>query len=269
MTMEITAGFDSDYEKAAAIERYFFESGYSYDAAGTHAEANLDILHFVFDSQSGTCGHYATAMTLMARSIGLNARYVEGFTSTEVNEDGRYVIRARNSHAFVQVHIPFYGWVTFDPTVPGGEDSSGGGAFANILELSFMIFLGFSLLILIGLAGYLLYTRVIMEKLFRRKAAKISGRKGIILIYAKVLKLARKKLDMDNVSSAKLAKAITEKYGLDIAKITTYFERTFYGNEHLSIEEKNEALEIYKQLHSKMHTNQSRNTNHEPSESKC
>ena len=246
LALDITEGLDSDFEKAAAIERSFWENGYSYDAEGAFIEVNQDIEHFIFESRSGTCGHFATAMTLMARSIGLNARYAEGFTSSEINSDGLYVIRARNSHAYVQVHIPLYGWVTFDPTVSRSDD--GAGVFGMITELSFLVFVCFSILILLGLAGYLLYTRVIKETLFRHRAAKSSGRSGIILIYGKVLALARQRLNMDNVSSASLSRAVHEKYGLDIIKITTSFERTFFGNESITFQEKNEALEVYKQL---------------------
>ena len=250
LAMEITGDMSSDYERAAAIERYFLGNGFKYDADGDFVETNMDILHFVFESQSGTCGHYATAMTLMARSIGLNARYVEGFTSTEINEEGLYVIRAKHSHAFVQVHIPLYGWVTFDPTVPREEESDNSSEM--VTALSFIIFLGFSVLILLGIAGYMLYTRVITELLFRHKAAKSSGRAGIIMIYGRVIKLARKELGMVNVSSVGLRQIIYDKYGMDISTISNYFERAFYGNENVSLKEKDETLEIYKRLYSCM-----------------
>ena len=249
LAAEITAGISGEYEKAAAIERFFLESGFKYDLAGDFAHVNEDVEHFLFQSRSGTCGHFATAMTLTARAAGLNARYVEGFTSTEVNEHGQYVVRAKHSHAFVQVFIPFYGWVTFDPTV-SSEPGESGDAFAASSGPSFMIFFGFSLFLLLGFAGYLIFTRIIMEMLFRRKAARSSGRRGIVLIFGKALKLVKQELDIDNVSSAELTHAVFNKYGLDICGITTSFERTFFGNESISFEEKDEALRIYKLLYS-------------------
>ena len=251
LAMGVTDGLDSDYEKAAAIERYFFEAGYKYDSDSAFAEANLNIEHFIFESQSGTCGHYATAMALMARSIGLNARYVEGFTSTEQNEEGLYVIRAKNSHAFVQVYIPLYGWVTFDPTVPSDEDDS--SFFEFITTTSAEIFAALSLLILAWLAGYFAYTRIIKEMLFRRKAAKASGSEGVILIYSKILELARLKLDVNNISAASLVQVISARYQIDIESIASCFERAYFGAEAIQDEEKESAFELYKRLYASMH----------------
>ena len=245
----ITEGISSDYEKAEAIERYFLVNGYKYDTAGNFVIENDDIEHFVFESQSGTCGHYATAMTLMARMAGLNARYAEGFTSTEINDDGQYVIRAKHSHAFVQVHIPFYGWVTFDPTVPIDDAAEGNVGFVVSFASSFRIFLGFSIFIMLGFMGYSVYTRIVTELLLRRKAAKAGGSGGIIIIYGRILNLVGKKHFADNVSAAMLNKIVNKEYGIDITPISSCFERALFGGESISPKERDDALVLYKQLY--------------------
>ncbi|MDR0434970.1 MAG: transglutaminase-like domain-containing protein, partial [Gracilibacteraceae bacterium] len=75
-----TAGLRSDFAKAAAIENFFHENGYVYDLDfSPPRNYEDDIEYFIFSSRRGACSDFATAMTLMARAAGLNARYVEGF----------------------------------------------------------------------------------------------------------------------------------------------------------------------------------------------
>jgi len=74
---------------------------------------------FLFDSKEGSCEHFASAMVLMLRSMGVPARPVGGYTMGEWNEiGGFYTIRQGNAHAWVEVFFPKSGWVPFDPTPP-------------------------------------------------------------------------------------------------------------------------------------------------------
>ena len=97
------------------LENYFTENGFRYSLEYVPEDNSID--YFVFESKTGYCAGYATAMTLMARSVGLPARYVEGFAAFEKSPEGSYVIRDGYAHAFVEIYIPGAGWMTFDPTV--------------------------------------------------------------------------------------------------------------------------------------------------------
>jgi hypothetical protein len=56
-------------------------------------------------------------MAVMLRSIGIPSRIVNGFRNGEFNDlTGKYVVRARNAHSWVEAYITNVGWVTFDPT---------------------------------------------------------------------------------------------------------------------------------------------------------
>ena len=245
LALNITQDYDSDYEKAKALETYFRQNGYKYDLKAS--PKNKDMEHFVFESKKGWCVHYATAMTLMARMAGLNARYVEGFTSTEQNEQGQYVIRKKNSHAFVQVYMPVYGWVTFDPTV-ADESQSNMNLFNFIKEAMeshvFIVFAIISGLMICLFMGYLLYTLFIEEMIFRYKLKK-SGVDFMVKLYQRVLQLVWRKLNVENITTAALARLIFDTYGLNIQNITNNFERAVYGKEKISAEEMNEALYSY------------------------
>ena len=61
-------------------------------------------------------------MIFLLRSIGIPARYATGYLVHEYNRfTGYYVVRERDSHAWVEAYVEGKGWVTFDPTPGGGE----------------------------------------------------------------------------------------------------------------------------------------------------
>ena len=75
------------------------------------------LAHFVAEGKRGYCQHFAGAMALMLRFLGIPARVAAGFTSGK-REDGGWTVTDHNAHAWVEVWFPDYGWLAFDPT-PG------------------------------------------------------------------------------------------------------------------------------------------------------
>lgn len=125
---DITAGLDSDYDKALAIERWFGESGFVYDM--DFVPAVVDAEYFIFDSKTGICSDFATAATLIARAAGLTARYTEGFNLSEdvLEEDGLFYVTDAQAHAVASIYMDGFGWMMIDPTryVPVISDDEGG-----------------------------------------------------------------------------------------------------------------------------------------------
>ena len=116
----ITARSTNDYDKAANIQRYLI-ANYAYTLNLTSAGKD-PLAYFLFARRAGHCEYFATAMTIMLRSIGVPARYVTGFLPGEYNDvGGDYIIRGSDAHAWVEVYFSDYGWMTFDPTPPGNE----------------------------------------------------------------------------------------------------------------------------------------------------
>lgn len=92
---------------------------YSTDLTGTRTDVNEDpMVTFLYTSRKGYCGYFASAMTLMCQSMGLQARYVVGFkTGTEYSKlTGSFVVRQTDAHAWVEVLLPNGYWKTYDPT---------------------------------------------------------------------------------------------------------------------------------------------------------
>jgi protein-glutamine gamma-glutamyltransferase len=118
---EITARSTNDYDRAANIRRYLI-ANYAYTLNLTAPRNGDPLAYFLFVRRAGHCEYFATAMTIMLRSIGVPARYVTGFLPGEYNDvGGDYIIRGSDAHAWVEVFFSDYGWVTFDPTPAGNE----------------------------------------------------------------------------------------------------------------------------------------------------
>lgn len=122
LAIEVTESVDTPYDKVAAIQEFLMEEyKYSLDLGAPSSDDPLS--HFMFVSRSGHCEYFATAMTLMTRTIGIPARLVKGFQRGEWNEDGRFFeVRQRHAHAWVEVYFPNHGWIEFDPSPRAAAD---------------------------------------------------------------------------------------------------------------------------------------------------
>ncbi|MBI4400046.1 MAG: DUF3488 domain-containing protein [Nitrospirae bacterium] len=104
------------YEMALAVERHLQEN-YRYSLEVGMELPVSPVEEFLFTRKTGYCEHYATAMVMMLRSLGIPARLTTGFLPGEWNDFGNYyTVRQRDAHAWVEVYFPRSGWVTFDPT---------------------------------------------------------------------------------------------------------------------------------------------------------
>jgi protein-glutamine gamma-glutamyltransferase len=76
----------------------------------------------VTKTRAGYCQHFAGAMALMLRYLGVPARVAGGFTSGRWNRDReRWIVSDTDAHAWVEVWFPGYGWLPFDPTPSRGS----------------------------------------------------------------------------------------------------------------------------------------------------
>lgn len=105
-------------ERAASAIQNYFDTGFEYTLEAEPVPGSTDPTEwFLFDHQAGHCEYYASAMTTLCRSVGLNARVITGYVATEYNEaTGHYVVRQSNAHAWVEVEVGPGVWRTFDPT---------------------------------------------------------------------------------------------------------------------------------------------------------
>jgi len=118
LTHSVVQEGHTPYEMVALIQHHLLTTyRYSLDLEGIHSSKPLE--DFLFIRKTGYCEHYATAMIIMLRSIGIPSRLVTGFLASEWNDFGNYyTVRQRDAHAWVEVYFAHSGWITFDPTPP-------------------------------------------------------------------------------------------------------------------------------------------------------
>ena len=74
--------------------------------------------YFLHESRRGFCTYYASAMVMMARSLGIPARLTVGFAPGERVEDGVFGVTQKNAHAQAELYFHGYGWQIFESTGP-------------------------------------------------------------------------------------------------------------------------------------------------------
>ncbi len=97
----------SDYISSAAV--YDLEYDRSLDAEENIAIAFLD------KYKTGICQHYATAATLLFRTLGIPARYTIGYAGTAEKQEW-IALTSNDAHAWVEVYIEGVGWMYVEVT---------------------------------------------------------------------------------------------------------------------------------------------------------
>ncbi|MCC3375641.1 transglutaminaseTgpA domain-containing protein [Cohnella sp. REN36] len=134
LAKEATATGTNDYDRAKLLERYL-QLNYPYtNSPDTSRQKSSDVVDaFLFEIKEGYCDYYSTAFVVMARSLGLPARWVKGYTSgynpqdnenlrmggpyvPDPNGAGTYTVRNSDAHSWAEIYFEGTGWVPFEPT---------------------------------------------------------------------------------------------------------------------------------------------------------
>ncbi|HEX7472199.1 MAG TPA: transglutaminase domain-containing protein [Candidatus Limnocylindrales bacterium] len=109
------------YDLADAARSVLRSSQFQYKTDVTALKcSDLSTVECFAEFRQGYCQYYATTMAMILRDLGVPTRFVEGWLpATPDPQTGIETILLSNSHAWVEVYFPGYGWVTFDPTGNG------------------------------------------------------------------------------------------------------------------------------------------------------
>jgi transglutaminase-like putative cysteine protease len=119
---QIVGSTTSPYAATVAIENWFRATGgFKYDQTPPPPR-DAPLVEFVTKTHRGYCQHFAGAMALMLRYLGIPSRVAAGFTSGKYDSHKRsWIVTDHDAHTWVEVWFRGYGWLPFDPTPGRGE----------------------------------------------------------------------------------------------------------------------------------------------------
>jgi transglutaminase-like putative cysteine protease len=98
----------SPFETARLLSKYVYEN-FEYRKGVTTVETDAEE---IWRLKAGVCQDFAHILLVMLRRVGIPARYVSGYICPKDQE-----LRGEGAtHAWVEVCVPFYGWMGLDPT---------------------------------------------------------------------------------------------------------------------------------------------------------
>lgn len=145
-------GFEGS--RAEIIEQIqdFLSSGYGYTVSPGRTPSNRDfVLYFLQEKKQGFCVHFASSACLLLRSMGIPARYAEGYcfdytvyeeavayegdntewntgySGLDYNTPVTIELTDGNAHAWVEVYFEEVGWVPVEFTVGTVVENGGSG----------------------------------------------------------------------------------------------------------------------------------------------
>lgn len=142
-------GFGGTTQEIIEQLQAFFRENYTYSLnPGKLPEGEDFVTYFLFENPYGYCSYFATAGTLLLRSMGIPARYAEGYVvsmndvvDSTILEDEDYddwlegdaaigrtaVVQAEVSdaeaHAWCEVYLNGFGWVPVEFTPPSDDNN--------------------------------------------------------------------------------------------------------------------------------------------------
>jgi transglutaminase-like putative cysteine protease len=130
----ITANQPTPYDQALALESYLRALPYSYQVQPLpHGGDAVD--QFLFDMRQGYCTYYASAMAVLARSLGIPARVASGYATGSYDPASKtYIVHEADAHAWPELYVNDR-WLPFEPTpirpLPGRVGTGTPPAFAG------------------------------------------------------------------------------------------------------------------------------------------
>lgn len=125
---DITGGLVTSYDMALALQSYFQSGDFLYSEDAPVEEGydgtGVDVIATFLEKKSGYCVHYASAMAVMARALGIPSRIAVGFQPGESSRvDGQtvFTVSSDDLHAWPELYFDGIGWLRFEPTPGRGE----------------------------------------------------------------------------------------------------------------------------------------------------
>ncbi|MHC5795538.1 transglutaminase family protein [Lacisediminihabitans sp. FW035] len=126
----VAGGAASNYEKALLLQEFFRDGDFQYSETAPvdqgYDGTGMTVIAAFLKAKEGYCIHFASAMAVMARSLGIPSRIAVGFLPgtqlpEQVNGRTAFTVTSHNLHAWPELYFEGIGWTRFEPTVGRGE----------------------------------------------------------------------------------------------------------------------------------------------------
>lgn len=129
LAKQVTAGAANPFDAAVDLQNYFRNGQFTYSETTPVAEGydgtGLDAISVFLKRKSGYCVHFASAMAVMARTLGIPSRMAVGFLpGTQNGAADSWTVTSNDLHTWPELYFEGLGWVPFEPT-PGQGTTSG------------------------------------------------------------------------------------------------------------------------------------------------
>ncbi len=120
-------GYRSDnYSDIISTVQNELSNGFTYTLRPPKTPGGSDMIeYFFYDSREGYCTHFASAAVMMFRSMGVPARYVQGYIISPSKAGERLPVTDSAAHAWPEIYIDGFGWLPVEVT-PGSDSQAGG-----------------------------------------------------------------------------------------------------------------------------------------------
>lgn len=119
LTKQVIGTVATPYEAVRRVETYL-RGSYIFTLEPDRPTPRRDaVAFFLFDERAGYFDHFASAMAVMLRSVGIPTRLAAGFVLDPADFDSTdkvYVVSEQRAWAWPEVYFPNLGWVEFNPT---------------------------------------------------------------------------------------------------------------------------------------------------------
>jgi transglutaminase-like putative cysteine protease len=139
LAFQVTRNEPTRFEKAQVLQEWFREAGgFTYDLGAAQGNGTDELVRFLTEGEGGRTGYceqFASAMAVMARSLGIPARVAVGFLKPQKLGPDTWEYSAWDLHAWPELFFPGSGWVRFEPTPPGRASGVPGYTTERVADL--------------------------------------------------------------------------------------------------------------------------------------
>ncbi len=106
---------DLPIAKALAVKMWLDKNGI-YSLQSTHEKSSDPLADFLFGDKTGHCVYFAHSACMLLRTLRIPARVGAGYAvdGRDRGEGSTLMIRAKNAHAWPEIHLDGIGWIPFD-----------------------------------------------------------------------------------------------------------------------------------------------------------